>query len=353
MRIDPQGATFTSTHLALAKFAYDKDIIGPSLDVINRDIVFFATTGGSPVKQSSITLCDPTLTPAAYISAGNLSSSVRYADVLDYDFTCGLIHTSQRNWRRAKEAYERVLSHPIKDKTISKYMTEAHPRWLLVGLLADGKAPSLSSTAGEARRSYQALSKQYQDLANLFESDDAAGLRAAAEEHNLRWVDDGTLSLIKEVCQAYQQRQIIRLQDVFQHVSISYIRESTVSGVTGERCKSDEEVLNLIKSMLSSGALKGDIAMGQDGASTYLTFRSDQNSLTEVEFAREIASSKARIEILTEQYSVVNTKLSKSQDYIKYLAKEQVRADKEAPAATDFDAEIEEEDLMTDVVSHR
>lgn len=46
LRLDPSGSLFTSTHLLLAKLAFDTNITEPALAVIDRDVVFYPDMAG-------------------------------------------------------------------------------------------------------------------------------------------------------------------------------------------------------------------------------------------------------------------------------------------------------------------
>lgn len=349
---------YTSTHLLLAKLAVESNILEPALRVLDKEITCYPAMPS--VRERADTReardarqwCDNSLSPAAYISAATgLTDNFRSGAVLEYNFFRSIIYTSQRDWVKAFDALEQVITHPVKDRGVSKVMAECHKRWVLVGLLKSGKAPSLPAyTSGGPKSTYNTLNTAYADLAGLFTSTNAAQLKARAEENAETWQEDGTTSLVAEVLSAYQKWQIINLHKVFTEVSVSQVRRLTYSAETGEHLPTDEDATALIQSMLASGMVKGTLEI--DGAhGSFLKFGDASAVLSEEDFARQIATSHARITALNAQYRDVNDRLSEKKEYIKYIVQEQKRAEKDGPdPGIGFDSQIEDEDLMTGIM---
>lgn len=342
---------FTSTHLALAKIAYQTAWVEPALKVLDCDTTFFPGMAG---QKDSKLLCDSSLHPAAFISIETgLTESVKSSTILEYYHLSALCYMSQRDWTKAHRALEHVMTHPSKDKGVAKIMDEAYKRWLLVGLLKDGKEPTLPSyTATQAKNTYSTLGTPYKTIATQFPTTNAGQLKADAEANRQVWEDDGTTSLIAEVIAAYQKWQIINLRDIYKQVSISQVRQSTISAETGEVLADDEATAGLVRDMISSGLLKGDLQPGNDGNELFLHFHDDSETMTEAEFAQEIAQRCHNIENLGNQYKAANERLSGSKEYVKHIVKEQKRADKDGDPGVGFDSQIEDEDLMTGIMAH-
>ncbi|KAJ6783345.1 hypothetical protein PWT90_04344 [Aphanocladium album] len=357
LRIDPTGTVFTSTHLFLAKLAVESNVIEPALEVLDKEITCYPVMSSNREAREardSRPLCDPNLGPASYIStATGLTDGFKSGSILEYNFFRSLVYTSRRDWNKAYAALEQVITHPAKERSVSKVMTECHKRWLLVGLLKYGKAPSLPPyTSAHPKAIYNSLSAEYAELAILFSSTQAAELKGRAELGGELWQEDGTTSLVAEVLSAYQKWQIINLRKIFTEVSIGQVRRLTCSAQTGEPLKADEEVIELIQGMLSSGMLNGRLEV--DGsAGSFLKFGNASSVMTEEKFAREIATNHARITALNKQYKDVNDRLSEKKEYVKWMLVEQKRAEKEGPdAGVGFDSQIEDEDLMTGIMAH-
>ncbi|KAF4975259.1 hypothetical protein FZEAL_7926 [Fusarium zealandicum] len=352
LRIDPSGSMFTSTHLLLAKFAYTSTWVEPALKVLDRDITFFPGMAG---QKDSKLLSDSSLTPAAYISVDTgLTEPVKSATVLEYNLVSGLCYMARRDWVKSHRALERVITHPSKDKGVSKIMDEAYKVWLLVGLLKDGKEPSLPAyTAQSAKNTFNTLGAPYKNVANQFSTTNVGQLIAEIGANRQVWADDGNEQLMVEVIAAYQKWQIMNLRDIYKQISISQLRQATLSAETGEILKDDDQATHLVRDMIDSGLLKGELIMGNSGDDSYLLFHEDSNSLTEVEFAKEIALRHHNIESLGKQYHAANERLSGSKEYVRHMVREQKRAEKDSgDPGVGFDSQIEDEDLMTGILAN-
>ena len=351
LRIDPTGSMYTSTHLLLAKLAYESACAEPALRVIDRDILYYP---GIPNTKATGPLFDATLPPTAYISTETgLTRDVTSTSVLEYNLVSGLIYMSRRNWPKARKALERAVTHPAKYKGVSKIMVEAYKKWLLVGLLENGQEPTLPHyTAHSAKATYANLAGPYANIASLFSSEEAASLLAEAQSNTAVWTEDGNGALVSEVLAVYQRWKIINLRRVYSKIPVSQIQASTSSAETGQHLNSEEEVTALIRAMIADNMLRGELHMGEDGVQ-YLAFHSDQTLSTEQDFAREIAQAQRTMSSLTRDYKLANNRLSGNKEYIKHVAREQKRLDKESEHPSgNFEMQIEDEDLMTGIIAN-
>ncbi|KFG83809.1 COP9 signalosome complex subunit 3 [Metarhizium anisopliae] len=350
LRIDPSGTFFTSTHLLLAKLAYSSNVVDAALEVFDRDILFYPDMSHS--KDGRL-LCEPNLAPESYISTQTgLTNNVKQSAVLEYDYIRGLAYMSMGLWSKAEIVLEQVISHPSRIGGVSKIMVESHKRWILVGLLSQGKIPTVPSyTSASAISSYKITGGSYAAIAEAFCSGDAAKLKSLIEENATLWEEDGTSNLLTEILSSYQKWQIIGLRQVYQRVEISQVREMTLNALTGRPLANDGEVLSLVGGMIESGMLNGQIE--QDGNENYISFRENRDVLSEAEFATQIAKSHSAIDLLGRQYQLMNDRLSGSKEYVKHLVKDQKRAEKDnTDAGIGFDSQIEDEDLMAGIVPH-
>ncbi|KAG5923647.1 hypothetical protein E4U42_004893 [Claviceps africana] len=345
LRIDPTGSLFTSTHFILAQLAYNSNSTEAALRVIDRDILFYPHSMGA--KENSV-LCDPSLPTTSFISTQTgLTSDITTAMVLEYNHVRGLMYISRRDWIRAKEAFEQVVSHPIKDRAVSRIMVDSYKRWVLVALLGQGRASALPSyTTATAQSSYKISGRVYNNVAETFPCLDAEALKSQIQENAPTWEEDGTSSLVQEVLSSYQKWQVAGLRKTHKRVEISVARQMTSNAETGKSLEDDDAMLTLIRQMMADGMLHGSSLEQDDSGIWYLFFSGD--SLTEAEFAAQIAQSYQNIESISKQYKQMNDELSSSKEYVKHLAREQKRAEKDgADAGIGFDSQIEDEDLMS------
>ncbi|KAF4950902.1 hypothetical protein FGADI_7876 [Fusarium gaditjirri] len=349
LRLDPTGSMFTSTHLTVIKIAYSTSWIEPALKVLDCDLTFYPGMAG---QKDAKLLCDSNLHPASFISVDTgLTGDVKSSAILEYNHLAAQCYMSRRDWAKAYRALERVITHPLKDKGISKVMDEAYKRWLLVGLLKDGKEPIIPSyTATIAKNTFSTLGTPYKNITTQFTTTNAAQLKADIEANRQVWEEDGTSSLIAEVVAAYPKWQIINLRDIYARVSISQVRLSTLSAETGEILTDDDATARLVQDTIDSGLLKGELQPGNNGGELYLHFHDDNEVMTEAKFAQQIALRYHNIESLGSQYKAANERLGNSKEYVKHAVREQKRSDKDpADPGVGFDSLIEDEDLMTGI----
>ncbi|POR39037.1 COP9 signalosome complex subunit 3 [Tolypocladium paradoxum] len=351
LRLDPSGSMFTPAHLVLARLAYTANSVEPALEALDADILLYPNMSGSKEARP---LCDPDTPPSAFMPAcTGPTDQLKSASILEYNLLRGLIYISRRDWSKGRAALEQVITHPSKERGVSRMMTDAHKKWVLVGLMQQGKTPSLPPHTNPAIQGiYQALSAPYTAIANLFSTDKTAELKAEVEANRQAWEDDGNASLVAEVMAAYQKWQILNLRRIYQRVSIAEVRRTTLNAETGEPLADDQATVALVREMIESGMLNGEIQAGQ--GESYLAFRDNQALMSEAEFAAEVARSHDGIQALSKQYRLANERLSGSKDYARHLYREQRRAEmeREADAAVGFEAQIEDEDLMTGVLAH-
>ncbi|KAG6009168.1 hypothetical protein E4U43_000043 [Claviceps pusilla] len=345
LRIDPTGSMFTSTHLMLAQLAHNSHSVEAALSALDRDILFYPHSLNT--RENSV-LCDPSLPTTSYITTQTgLTDPVTITMVLEYNHLRGLRYITRRDWIKAKEAFEQVISHPIKNRAVSKIMVESYRRWVLVALLGQGRAPALPSYAtATAQSAYKISGGAYNNVAEAFTALDAEALKSHIQENATIWEEDGAWPLVHEVVSAYQKWQIVGLRQTHQRVEISTVREMTLNAETGKMSEDDDAILTLIRQMMEDGMLHGSSLEQDDSGIWYLAFSRD--SLTEAEFAAQIAQSYHNIESISKQYKQMDDELSSSKDYVKFLAREQKRAEKDgADAGLGFDSHIEDEDLMS------
>lgn len=340
----------TPTHINLAKLAYNTDNIEPALIVMDKNIVFYPGMA-NPKKPEY--LSDMSLPPPAYISENTgLTTGLKSPAILEYDLLRGLMYCSKRNWPKALAAFERLITYPTRDQGVSKIMSEAYKKWVLVNLLCHGKSTSPpTGTGAGANKAYGAIGKLYKELATVFETENATDLKDKANASAKEWLDDGNTGLVREVVSAYQEWQIINLQHIYTKISIAEIRQQTRSAQTGEILAKDDDVVALIQNMIISGTLKGVVEKNDNGVA-FLSFLPASTALSEIDFAREIAGSASQLKTLEPVFKATNERLGTSKEYVKHLIKERQRTgEKDGDTSMDYGPGIDEEDLMGDVTS--
>ncbi|KAI3398200.1 hypothetical protein diail_9677 [Diaporthe ilicicola] len=358
LRLDPSGAMLTSHHLSLVRLAYDNNVAEPAFQVTDKQIVYFPGMSRDHVSGNRSTnaqiekpLCALSLPPTGYIMVETgLTTAVTVDQVLQYDLTCGLLYCSQRQWVKARAAFERVITHPTRDGGVSKIMTEAFSKWVLVSLLVNGRTPTIpNTTAPNASKTFETTAKPYLAIASHFDSVSATTLKAEVEADSGVWANDRNTGLIQEVLAAHQKWQIIDLRKVYAKVSLADLRQQTCSAETGELLPNETDVETLIQGMIRSGMLKGVIEKPA-GKPPYLKYLSESSDLSEKQFQGEIVAIFAKMKDLEAIYKATSARLGTNPHYVKQHIREAQR-EKELGhnKSVAFDATVDDEDLMTGV----
>lgn len=346
----------TSHHLSLARLAYDNNVAEPAFQVTDKQIVYFPGMSRDPGSGNRSTntqiekpLCDLSLPPTGYIMVETgLTTAVTVDQVLQYDLTCGLLYCSKRQWAKARAAFERVITHPTRNGGVSKIMTDAFSKWVLVSLLVNGRSPTIpATTAPNATKTFETTAKPYLAIGSHFDLMSAITLKAEVEANSGVWANDRNTGLIQEVLAAHQKWQIINLRKVYAKLSLADIRQQTCSAETGDLLPSDKDVETLIQGMIRSGMLKG-VVEKPTGKPPYLKYLSESGDLSEKQFHGEIAAMFSKMKDLEAIYKATNARLSTNPHYVKQHIRESQR-EKELGhnKSMAFEATVDDEDLMT------
>ncbi|PHH83127.1 hypothetical protein CDD82_3420 [Ophiocordyceps australis] len=355
VRLEPSGTMFTHLHLPLARLAYTSGCSELGARVLDSDILFYPTT--TSIKELR-PLCEPGLPPYVFMSTKTgLTSLVTASTVLEYNLVRSLIYISFCDWAKACAALEQIVTHPCKDKNVSKIMIDAHKRWLLVSLLHRGKMSHTPPfTSRPALGVYNTKNRPYLAVAELFDTDNVVRFADTCQENTQLWRADATESLMDQVIMAYQKWRIINLQNSYVCLSLSHVRRATLDAVTRQPLPSNAALVVMVQDMIDSGMLKANIALQEedpdkDGS---LVFTQNSQGLSEKEFGATISRTVQSIEDLGQQYRLVDERLSSNADYVRYMvqSKKRSESDKELDPTLGFESQVEDEDLMTGVVVH-
>jgi COP9 signalosome complex subunit 3 len=346
-RLDPSASLLTSTHLYLVKLALETRKYEEALPVLDKYIFQFP---GAPHHPKPAFLCEQGLPPAAYITyESKLTSKLKYQDVLEYFLYSGMVYIGLRRWENALECLENAITYPTRDA--SKIMVEAYKKWVLVGLLLEGKLLSLPRYTGSgAAKIYHTLAKPYEAVAQIFESGTAGRLKSEIEVGQKIWQEDCNTGLIINILSCYQKFQIRNLAGVYSKISIPEVNHLTTSAETGSRLQSPQLAEQLVRSMIAEGSLNATLSHPPTGPAI-LTFSPGGPKLSEVQIENELQASKQRIQTLTAEIKRTDRMLTYDNNYLRFVEKQKKNAKNDAAdqgiAGPDMDwNSMEDEDIM-------
>lgn len=349
LRLDPSGSVLTTTHHLLANVAYTTSCIELARPVLEKTIIFYP----EPTSQGKF-ICDESLPPTSYMTKSmGFTGDLTPSHVLEYDMMRALVFIQERRWAPALDALERCITFPADETSVSTIMLQAFYKWSLVSLILHGRIIGLpGAPSPAATHAYESRGELYVRFDTLFAEEDASAFSEYRRQNNANFANDGNLGLVDEVLASFQQRQIIRLGDLYSKISIPEIRQLSQSAVTGKSLDTDDEVVHLIRGMIDTNVLRGHLHSPGGGQPDYLEFLPASEALTEAEFAKQVLAARADIEALDAVAMTANAGLTRHKDYVKHLQREKKRKEKDPEArdlGVDFDTQIEDEDLMLGV----
>jgi len=245
------------------------------------------------------------------------------------------------------ESLEGAVTYPVKEShSISKIMVEAFKKYVLVGILLEGKLlPLPKSTSLAASKSYHITAKPYESLAQIFESATASRLKAEVNEGKQIWQTDCNTGLIFQVLAAYQKFQIRNLANIYSKISIPEVHNQTQSAESGGKLPSVQACEQLVQSMIQDGSLHATLSHPTNGPAI-LTFSARGPVLTEAEMKVELAAATERIQSLTQEVKLTDQMLTYEKEYIKYAQKQ--KKNKNTGQHDDIQMDWQDEDVMSE-----
>jgi COP9 signalosome complex subunit 3 len=338
----------TSSHLTLVKLALESRNYNHAVPVLEKYILYFPGTKDQPKPKY---ICDMSLSPSAYITPETkLTSKLKYQDLLEYFYYSGMAFIALKRWEAALQCLENAVTFPAKDNVVSKIMVEAYKKWILVGILVEGKLlPLPKSTSSGAAKSYHILAKPHETFAQIFENGTASRLKAEADAGQIFWSPECNAGLVQQVLAAYQRFQIRNLANIYSKISIQEIIKETTSAETGAKLPSVAVGEELVRDMITRGELHATLGTSPTGQSI-LAFSPSGQVLTELDMKKQLAASIHRIKTLTQEIKTTDRLLTHDKEYIKHAQKIKKSTGDGAVdlgISQDFYDPVEDEDIMS------
>lgn len=309
LRLDPSAGTFTINHLQLVRLALRNGVPSQSLPILSKSIYAFPTKSSKRLPEE-LPSEDHEFSNSFITQSSHHSLEIRAEHVLEYYLLGASIYTALGNYVRARLFLEHVLLSPSQPKSggFSALQVEACQKWILLGLLVEGKRFPLPPTMdGNAIQNIRHAVSPYDALAHDFEKRDVKKFQAEFEEAGSLWADDGNLRLVKEVASALLRYRIIDLQKtyaVLPVVRIAELIESDLGSTTA-----------LLQNMIETGSLSAELT--QSGV---LTFRSSDAKLPDVaDGPDDLETRTQRIEELIKSLREADRRLQLTKDFVEYV----------------------------------
>lgn len=137
LRLDPSGATFTSTHLLYVQLCLEARILQEALPILDKPILGFPLQVIKGIEEEPL-CADHPVSNGFITQTSGLSSTVNADAVHEYYLLGAIVYIGLRQWRKALTFLEHVLVAPTQNVAVG-LMLEAYRKWVLVALLVEGK----------------------------------------------------------------------------------------------------------------------------------------------------------------------------------------------------------------------
>lgn len=308
LRLDPTGGTFTSNHLHLVRLCLRNDAPSQALPVLDKNIYAFPQTYHKNLPEEP--LCEDFELSSSFITTkSNLSSALKPEHILEYYLLGAHVYIGLRNYSRARLFLECIILTPTNNSSCSGLQTEAYKKWVLLGLLSQGKSYPLPRTHNQAvMKSLKSIGKAYDALAEDFEKRNFNKFQAEMDRGMQVWKDDGNERLVQEVGEALLRYRVIDLQKTYAALPVSRVAKHL--------SMSADATHRLLSEILREGHINASITPATSGnvgnAVLHFHFTSPSQPDTDLE-----AQAK-QIEELTTFIRDTDRRLQISKEYVEF-----------------------------------
>ncbi|KAK4539549.1 hypothetical protein LTR36_010826 [Oleoguttula mirabilis] len=312
LRLDPTAGTFTTNHLYFLRACLSSAVPSQALPILDKNIYAFPTIPPKNVPEDLLSE-EHELSNAFITTKNGFTDKVQPDLILEYYLLGAHVYIGQRNWTRARLFLESVILTPSQQHATSALQVEAYKKWVLVGLLAEGKSYPLPRTHDTVvMKSIRLVAKPYDVLAEAFEKREWRKYQAEMDVGAQVWHDDGNLRMVKEAGDALLKYRVIDLQKTFAALPVS--RVASHMGFTADA------TLHMVTDMIRYGALNASITPGSTSGEAVLRFHStDVGPSSTVAQEGELAAQTKRIEDLVTFVRDADRRLQLTKEYVEHL----------------------------------
>jgi len=196
-------------------------------------------------------------------------------------------------------------------------MVEAYKKWLMVGLLENGSAPSIPRSVGQnAIKHIRALSKAYECVAEAFKSGNLERLRGEVEAGSGAWQEDGNYGLMVEVFQAFRKFAVSHLGKTFAALPMAEVARRT--SPDGQDLA---ETTAYLQRLIATGDLSAIITTAANGDQTLRFSSLSKSAKSEAQVETALAARTQALQILLKHVQDTEHRMEVTKEYIDYLKK--------------------------------
>ncbi|KAK5115195.1 hypothetical protein LTR85_009953 [Meristemomyces frigidus] len=311
LRLDPTAGTFTTNHLKLLRACLYSGVPSQALPILDKNIYAFPTLPAKNVPEELLSE-EHELSNGFITAKSSFTEKVQTEHVLEYHLLGAHIYIGQRNYTRARLFLEYLILTPSQQYAVSALQVEAYKKWVLVGLLAEGKAYPLPRTHdGPVMKSIRAIAKAYDALGDTFEKRDVRKFRAEMDVGAAIWHEDGNLRMVREAGDALLRYRVIDLQKTFAALP--------VSRVASHMEFTEDVTLQMLTDMIRGGSLNASITPGATSGEAVLRFHFTQSGpSSSMAQEDELEAQTKRIEDLVTFIRDADRRLQLTKEYVEH-----------------------------------
>jgi COP9 signalosome complex subunit 3 len=328
LRLDHTAGTFTTMHLRLLNLALHRGLPSQALPILDKNVYAFPAEPQKNVPEDYLSE-ESELSNTYITTKTGFCGKLKSEHILEYYLLGAHVYIGLRNWSRARLFLEYVILTPGQQHSVSALQVEAYKKWVLVGLLAQGKAYPLPATHdGSVMKSIRAVAKPYDALSDTFEKRDFKKYQAEMDVGTQVWHEDGNLRLVREAGDALLRYRVVDLQKTYAALPISRVAAHLGFAV--------DATLTLVTDMVRHGSLHASITPGNTAGDAVLRFHLNAAAPATSTQDNELEAQTKRIEDLVAFVRDADRRLQLTKEYVEYQ-KRQKRTGPDADLADQMD----------------
>ena len=332
LRLDPTGGTFTSWHLRLLRACLVAGVPSHVLPLLNKTIYAFPQPVITSLPKDLMSE-DLELSNAFINVKAPLSYQIRPEWVLEYYLLGAQIYIGYGDYARARLFFAHVLLTPSQQHAYSALQVEAYKKWLMIGLLSQGKLyPQPRTMDQTVMKSIRALARSYEALTDCFETRNTRKFHAEVDAGAPIWSDDGNSRLVRDVGAALYRQLVFDLQKTYAVLPVGRVAQILGWSISDTSC--------MLTDMIEGRTLDANIAsVGTNPGDAVLTFHDSTPAVaTAATQDDDIEAQTKRIENLVTYMRDADRRLQLTKEYIEHAKR--MKRNGEAPGA-ELDEEMD------------
>jgi COP9 signalosome complex subunit 3 len=327
-RLDPSGATFTTLHLRFVRQCLGLGAPSQALAILDQNI--FAYPQALPKNAPTEVLSEEHELSNAFItSTSGFSEKILPEHVLEYYLLGSYVYIGMRNFQRARLFLEHVILYPTLQHVASTFQMEAYKKWILVGLLSEGKLFPQPRTVDQAVwKILKAAGKPYEALADNFERRNWIKYQAEVDVGSQIWLDDGNMGLVTEAGNALVKYRVSDLQKTYAALTVD-----RVAAHLGRDAVATHDILSR---MIGGKHLNASLAPGSTAGEAILRFNTS-SSTSATSHQSDLASQTKRIELLVAAVRDADCRLQLTKEHVAITKRNKNTAAPDAELADQMD----------------